>query len=149
VVEPTATRGHGAPRSATAKWGKKWGRGTPEGRKFKATLRFAPGAALDDTEITWNAALAYCEGLTVAAKSDWRLPSIKELATLVNEAATSSPAIDQSVFGASAAKRYWSSSPAFTATAPGYANGLQIDLGVAGQWQMTDVASARCVRQAN
>src|SRR5438477_2638723 len=22
---PTATRGHGAPRSATAKWGKKWG----------------------------------------------------------------------------------------------------------------------------
>jgi hypothetical protein len=26
VAGPTATRGHGAPRSATAKWGKKWGR---------------------------------------------------------------------------------------------------------------------------
>jgi len=30
VAGPTATRGHGAPRSATAKWGKKWGRGAPE-----------------------------------------------------------------------------------------------------------------------
>ena len=26
MAGPTATRGHGAPRSATAKWGKKWGR---------------------------------------------------------------------------------------------------------------------------
>ncbi len=28
MAGPTATRGHGAPRSATAKWGKKWGRGS-------------------------------------------------------------------------------------------------------------------------
>jgi hypothetical protein len=106
-------------------------------------------SSLDDTEITWKAALAYCEALTLAAKTDWRLPNIKEIATLVDESATAVPAIDQSVFGASAARRYWSSSPAFTATTGGYASVLQIDLGVGNQWQMTDVASARCVRQAN
>ena len=30
MTGPTATRGHGAPRSATAKWGEKWGGRAPE-----------------------------------------------------------------------------------------------------------------------
>ena len=102
-----------------------------------------------DSLVVWKAALAYCEGLTMAGKSDWRLPSIKELATIVNDAATASPAVDQATFGASGAQRYWSSSPAFTATAPGWAFVLQVDLGVSPQWEMTNVASARCVRQAD
>src|SRR6476646_6912281 len=33
VAGPAATRGHGAPRSATAKWGEKWGRGEHRRRR--------------------------------------------------------------------------------------------------------------------
>lgn len=33
---------------------------------------------------TWNAAKAYCADLTLAGKSDWRLPDIKELQTIVS-----------------------------------------------------------------
>jgi hypothetical protein len=74
---------------------------------------------------------------------------LKELATLVDESATASPVIDQVTFGASAAQRYWSSTPELAALSPGYAYALETDLGITAQWEMTNVASARCVRQAN
>lgn len=35
-------------------------------------------------EIAWAAALAYCEGLNFAGYTDWRLPNIKELMTLLD-----------------------------------------------------------------
>lgn len=46
----------------------------------------------------WSAALAYCETLDYAGRSDWRLPNIKELQSLVDYSrspdTTGSPAID-------------------------------------------------------
>ncbi len=33
---------------------------------------------------TWEEALAYCEGLTLGDHSDWRLPTIKELNSIVD-----------------------------------------------------------------
>ncbi len=56
---------------------------------------------------TWQAALAYCEGLTLAEKSDWRLPDRNELRSLVDYSRYS-PAIDP-VFAATTQLYYWSS----------------------------------------
>jgi hypothetical protein len=103
-------------------------------------------SALVDTEVTWAAALAYCEALVHAGHSDWRLPNIKELATIVDEADATAPAIDQTLFGTSAATFYWSSSP--TLLSPGFAATLQTDVGGSPNRDMTMTASARCVRQA-
>jgi len=38
----------------------------------------------DDTRRTWEQAITYCEGLSLGTYSDWRLPNIKELRTIVD-----------------------------------------------------------------
>ncbi|MCB1161011.1 MAG: DUF1566 domain-containing protein, partial [Leptospiraceae bacterium] len=37
------------------------------------------------TAATWTAAISYCEGLTLSGRSDWRLPNINELESLVDD----------------------------------------------------------------
>jgi len=70
-----------------------------------------PGAAMN-----WNAALAYAEALTTATYTDWRLPNVKELQSLVDitmttatTAATAKTALNRTLFPAAAATAYWSS----------------------------------------
>ncbi len=58
---------------------------------------------------TWQAALL--QGNTeFAGKSDWRLPNIKELSSIVEEQC-SSPAINATLFPGTSPSKYWTSSP--------------------------------------
>ncbi|MBI4848584.1 MAG: DUF1566 domain-containing protein [Nitrospirae bacterium] len=57
---------------------------------------------------TWGAALSYCEGLSLGNKTDWRLPNIKELESLTDDARYY-PAIDTLFFPGAYASYYWSS----------------------------------------
>jgi len=56
----------------------------------------------DDDGVTraWDAALSYCEGLSLAGHDDWRLPNAKELQSIVDYDKEEIPAIDD-VFGTS------------------------------------------------
>lgn len=99
----------------------------------------------DATARTWQQALEDCESSTYAGKSDWRLPSIKELATLVNEAATTAPAI-YAELGGNVAANYWSSTPAQSFGAEHFAFALETSLGVSPSLKMTETAAVRCVR---
>jgi hypothetical protein len=65
----------------------------------------------------WREALEYCEGLDLGGFSDWRLPSIKELQSLINYG-RSFPAIDHEYFGLESYAlegrdhwQFWSSTP--------------------------------------
>ncbi len=62
---------------------------------------------------TWTAATAFCANNTAALPgSGWRLPSLKELQTIVDDSRTS-PAIDPSAFpGTPATSAFWTSSQA-------------------------------------
>ena len=58
---------------------------------------------------TWNAAKAYCADLTLAGKSDWRLPRIKELQTIVSNKYHHTNII-KGFKHAAPSSRHWSSS---------------------------------------
>ena len=85
------------------------------------------------TAKSWNDALLYAEGLTLGGNSDWRLPNIKELQSLVEitrataSAATTSPCINRTLFPNATATAYWSST-SVKATTPSAA--WLVDFGV-------------------
>lgn len=91
----------------------------------------------------WQDAMNYCDGLSYAGQDDWRLPSVKELATLV-DASRFTPAVQASAFPGSFSTYFWSSSS--------YANDGNLAWGVTfdGSAYKGDKATAaynvRCVR---
>ena len=66
----------------------------------------APG----DTSVTWQAALQRSVLDSTAGRSDWRVPNLKELESIV-EPACSRPALDTALFPRSGASFLWSSTP--------------------------------------
>ncbi|WP_437291719.1 DUF1566 domain-containing protein [Sorangium sp. So ce406] len=91
----------------------------------------------------WSDALAHCEDLTLAGKSDWRLPSAKELLSIVDDQLTG-PAIDPEIFPGAPSSIFWSSTPALgsadRAIVVNFNNGASQDNSV------RDRRLTRCVR---
>ena len=94
---------------------------------------------------TWPSAVTHCENLLFAGQSDWRLPTVKELQTLVDEDGEGL-AIDATAFPGTPAVTYWSSSP--VAAAPDHAWGVRFDGGVTVQAPAAQQNRVRCVRDA-
>ena len=61
----------------------------------------------DGTTRTWEAAITYCEGLSLSGYDDWRMPNVRELNSIV-DFSRYHPAIDP-VFSNTKTSRYWSS----------------------------------------
>lgn len=99
------------------------------------------------TVYTWEEALNYVEKFNAEVKSagytDWRLPNIRELATLV-ELQCFRPAINVSVFPDTLPSHYWSSSP--YKFYPHYSWYLNFEDGVYTYGDRTDKKHIRLVR---
>ena len=66
-------------------------------------------------DATWEDAINYCEGLALGSYTDWRLPNLNELYSIVDRTITdpNTPAVDtafQNINGDSSDDVYWSSS---------------------------------------
>jgi hypothetical protein len=58
---------------------------------------------------TWNNANSYCNSLGLAGKS-WRLPTVNELANILDYSKSTSPTIDEKQFPSTKSGNYWTSS---------------------------------------
>ncbi len=101
----------------------------------------------DNLPRTWEPAISYCEALTLGGASDWRLPNIKELLSVVDYS-HASPAIDANFFPATPAEDFWSSTTAVGNSQ--YAWFVRFTLGACGNYEKTthwtSYRYVRCVR---
>lgn len=103
------------------------------------------GPSVDDK--TWVDALSACENLTYAGFSDWRLPNIRELASIADFDGVAAPLISTAFFPQTANFAYWSSSSSLASPSQAhtvnFSNG-QLNATVDGL--KTGLRFTRCVR---
>jgi hypothetical protein len=79
---------------------------------------------------TWGGALNAAENQTFAGQTDWRLPNVKELGSIVEQACIY-PAINAEVFPRTSSERFWTSTPnAYTNSA---ARSVNFEFGSVGE----------------
>jgi hypothetical protein len=100
----------------------------------------------DNVGRVWTDALTYCEGLSLAGQTDWRLPNIKELMSLIDYR-FSPYTIDTAYFTSvptGSLPAYWSSTTVFSNTNQGLA--VRFLSGLVSNPGKSTQAFARCVR---
>jgi len=98
------------------------------------------------SSMSWAAAKTYCAGLgATLGGSGWRLPTIKELQTLVDVSITTGASIDPTYFPLASISTFWSSTPSTASTTAAWVLSFKAS-GGEGQAEMSANAAVRCVR---
>lgn len=106
----------------------------------------------DNIKRQWTDAVSYCRGLSLAGYSDWRLPDVNDLLSLIPPGDYTAPTIDETYFPNTDSKSYWSSregrmtGPGQLAEDPSKALFVTFDLGIPLTFNKTGTCHVRCVR---
>ena len=92
---------------------------------------------------SWNDAKGYCQQLTLAGQSDWRLPWVRELQGIVDYKEVN-PSIDKGAFPGTPAYCFWSAS--LRAGVPSYAWNVEFNYGNVNNNGISVICEVRCVR---
>jgi hypothetical protein len=93
---------------------------------------------------TWSGANNYCAGLVLSGYSDWRLPSVTELNSIVDNTRIS-PVVDLSVFPGTESKSYWTLTTSYFITLNAFR--VSFDTGsTAYVSKESNLLKVRCVR---
>ena len=113
-----------------------------DGKKLVETKQIRRKMSQSDSRNIKN--ISTCEALNLASHSDWRLPNVKELRTLVDNTKSAAPVIDAAAFPSTQSSGYWSS----TVYAPNttYAWNVSFYLGYVSNFNQTFTYYVRCVR---
>jgi hypothetical protein len=95
-------------------------------------------------QLTLGEASAYCSQLGAGGVTDWRLPSILELVTLLDFTRTAGPMIDTAAFPDTVPFNYWSSTPVEGAAGELWQVGF--DSGYVSTFASNFTIRVRCVR---
>ena len=93
--------------------------------------------------MTWEEALAYSKTVTLAGKSDWRLPNIKELQSL-NDPKLTNPSFNKTYFPNIVSGNFWSSTSLYLTMAKAW--DLNVDYGIVSQVDKTTKENVLLVR---
>ncbi|NBX88355.1 MAG: DUF1566 domain-containing protein, partial [Bacteroidetes bacterium] len=64
--------------------------------------------SINQTAVTWEDAILYCENLNLGGNADWRLPNVKEIRSLSDENKVQ-PSVNNTIFSGVTITKYWSS----------------------------------------
>lgn len=97
------------------------------------------------TTYTWAAAKSYCDALGLGGFSDWRMPTLIELESIVNHEKFN-PAIDITVFPGTAPNGHWSSSPLASVASYAWVVHFNVGYTYGNDTTLTTSHLVRCVR---
>jgi hypothetical protein len=115
---------------------------TTGGTVYDTKTKLTWQQAVPSTTYTWTGAKAYCAGLNLGG-TGWRLPTVKELQTIVDDSRTS-PSIDTAAFPSTPADYFWSSSPLAGSSSGAW--GVGFGYGYTSSFVVSDTSLVRCVR---
>ncbi|HKU39791.1 MAG TPA: DUF1566 domain-containing protein [Polyangiales bacterium] len=96
---------------------------------------------LSNSVYSWEQAAAYCRGLNLGANLGFRVPTLKELLTIVDPTRVR-PAVDLKAFPNTPSEWFWTASK----SAPAGPAAVQFATGRSGFFAATDQLRVRCVR---
>jgi hypothetical protein len=119
--------------------------GTVSGTVYDTKSKLTWQQTVSSTTYTWAAAKTYCAGVSASlGDTGWRLPTIKELMTILDVSQATAPMIDPNSFPGTPSATFWSSSP--VGGSPSNAWGVDFKNGYAGSRAVSTTYNVRCVR---
>jgi hypothetical protein len=122
------------------------GSGTGNGTVYDTKSKLTWQQTVSSTTYAWAAAKTYCAGVgTSLGGTGWRLPTFKELYSILDLSQTTAPYFDPTAFPSVPATFFWSSTP--TAGSPSHAWGIDFSLNYPTKGDyVTSTNNVRCVR---